>query len=667
MKFILTALLLFFSVFSFAQKDPVFKFGKISVEDLQKTVYSIDSSAGAVVIADVGKSSIEGNTKGWFSLVYTRLRRVHILKNSAYSVADIEIPLYKSGGGEEELSSLKATTFNLENGKIVETKLEKSGIFTDKLNRNYTIKKFTFPNVKEGSIIEVEYTIKSDFLRYLRSWEFQGKLPRLWSEYNLTLPNFLRYVFLRKGYLKYDVETAKERSAMFHIVESNTAGASQSFSFTSGVIDYKWVIKNAAELKEESYTSTIDNHKSMIEFQLSETREPLTQKQYMRTWPDLIKELMEDEDFGKSLSAANNWLSSEMKEIIGGATTETEKARRIYHYLREQITCTSHSSLYTKQNLRNVFKNKKGTVSEINLLLTAMLRYAGIKAYPLMISTRDNGYAYAMYPLLSQYNYIACQAEIDGNKVNLDASYPRLGFGKLPIKCYNGTGRLIHELMPYAIELSADSLKEAKLTSIILSNDEKGKWTGGMNQTLGYYESFSIREKVKEKGIDELVKDMRKAYSQDISIEKPVFDSLDNYEHPIGIRYSFDVNHNDEDIIYFNPLFAEGTKENPFKSAERSYPVEMPFTIDEVIVVTIEAPNGYAVDELPKPVRVKLNEEGEGMFEYLISESNGSISLRSRIKLDRANFIPEEYDLLREFFNLIVSKHSEQIVFKKKK
>jgi len=55
------------------------------------------------------------------------------------------------------------------------------------------------------------------------------------------------------------------------------------------------------------------------------------------------------------------------------------------------------------------------------------------------------------------------------------------------------------------------------------------------------------------------------------------------------------------------------------------------------------------------------------MFEYRISESNGIISLRSRIRLNRAYFMPEEYEMLREFFNLIVKKHAEQIVFKKKK
>ena len=114
-------------------------------------------------------------------------------------------------------------------------------------------------------------------------------------------------------------------------------------------------------------------------------------------------------------------------------------------------------------------------------------------------------------------------------------------------------------------------------------------------------------------------------------------------------------------------MFGEGYRENPFKSAQRLYPVEMPYTSDEVFSLQFEIPNGYVVDELPKQSIVKFNEQEDAMFEYRISLSGNTISLRSRVRIKRAWFEPEEYETLREFFNLIVTKHNEQIVFKKKK
>jgi len=81
----------------------------------------------------------------------------------------------------------------------------------------------------------------------------------------------------------------------------------------------------------------------------------------------------------------------------------------------------------------------------------------------------------------------------------------------------------------------------------------------------------------------------------------------------------------------------------------------------------MEVPQGYAVDELPQSIIVKLNEQDDGMFEYRITQSGDNISLRSRVRFNRSFFMPEEYETLREFFNLIVKKQTEQIVFKKKK
>jgi hypothetical protein len=64
---------------------------------------------------------------------------------------------------------------------------------------------------------------------------------------------------------------------------------------------------------------------------------------------------------------------------------------------------------------------------------------------------------------------------------------------------------------------------------------------------------------------------------------------------------------------------------------------------------------------------VKLDENESAFFEYRISHSASIISLRSRLKISRTLYANEEYENLREFFNMIVNKQNEQIVFKKKK
>jgi hypothetical protein len=429
---------------------------------------------------------------------------------------------------------------------------------------------------------------------------------------------------------------------------------------------YRWVMKDVPELKEESYTSSIKNHIARIEFQLSSQSYPLTPHDYRNTWPALVKELLQSSYFGSALDNSNNWLSDDLKPVLAGAGSQTEKAKRIYAFVRDNFTCTDHSALWIEQSLKNVMKTKKGSVSEINLLLTAMMRYAGLKSDPVILSTTDHGYTMEYYPMTSAFNYVLSQCTADDQTYYLDATYPRLGFGKLLPECYNGHARVINEDAT-PVYFMADSLNESKMTALFITNDDKGNWVGSINQTLGSYESYSVRNKVKEKGQDDFFKEIQKVYGEDVKVVSPHIDSLSSYEMPLAIKYEVELNPSKEDILYINPMFGEAWKKNPFKSAERYYPVEMPYTMDEIYLLTMEVPQGYVVDELPKQMVVKLDEKGSAFFEYRISQSGNTISLRSRVKINRTLFTNEEYDNLREFFNMIVNKQSEQIVFKKKK
>ncbi|HLG41708.1 MAG TPA: transglutaminase domain-containing protein, partial [Chitinophagaceae bacterium] len=576
------------------------------------------------------------------------------------------IPIYTSGSAEEELSSLKAITYNLENGKVTETKLESKSVFKDKLDKKHTLKKFTFPNIKEGSIIEYQYTLKSDFIFNLQPWEFQGEYPKLWSEYTVRMPEFLYYVTLSQGYQSFYIKDQKGGSSNFNISDSRGAGATERDQFSASITDYRWVMKNVPALKEEGFTSTIRNHIAKIEFQLAETRLPLTPKNVMGTWTQTCEDLLKDEDFGFSLNKDNPWLNDVMDAAVHEAANDMAKAKNIYVYVRDNMTCTNHNRVSLDQPLKNVLKNRNGNEAEINLLLVAMLRKAGLHADPVILSTRSHGYTYAMYPLLDRFNYVIAQLAIGDRTWYLDASEPHMGFGKLSYKCYNGHARVVNpEATP--IDFSADSLVERKVTSFFIINDEKGNLAGSAQQSPGFYESGDLRDRVKEKGKDGLLSDIKKGFSAETGLSDFVIDSLDKYEEPLTLRYNFDIKMDKEDILYINPMFGEGQKENPFKSAERFYPVEMPYTIDETYLLQMEIPQGYGVDELPKQVLVRLNEMDDGLFEYRISQSNNTVSLRSRLRIKRSVFVPEEYEMLREFFNLVVKKHNEQIVFKKKK
>jgi hypothetical protein len=665
MRIVSTIILCVVFSFSYAQKSVFLKFGKINAQHLADTKYAIDSGANAVVLSDIGETAVEGNSKGWFSVVFTRHRVVHILNKSGYNEADVSINLYKSGLDEEKLESVKAVTYNLENGKVVETKLEKSAIFKDKSSNKLTVCKFTFPNVKEGSIIEYEYRMTSDFISNLDPWYFQGSSPVLWSEYRLSVPQFLIYNFLSSGYHPIAVNERSDRTGSFTVVDTHSATASDRTTFSAGITDYRWAMKDVPEMKPESFTSTIRNHISRMEFQLTGFSSPLTPKDFRTSWASLIKELNESDEFGAALSKSNSWMSEEVKPIIAGASGDEQKAKKIFEFVRDHYACTEHNALWASQPIKNIQKIKKGSVSEINLLLTGMLRYAGLDASPVILSTKDHGYAHEMYPMMTSFNYVVTKFRSNGKDIYLDASQPGLGYGRLLPECYNGHARVVNEAAD-AVYFQADSLKERAVTALLLTGGKNG-WIGTMTQEKGYYESMTIRKKVQESGKEKFFEGIGKAYGANISISEEHIDSLSNPDEPVLVSFTVEIKPGQDDIIYFDPMFGEAMKKNPFQSAERLYPVEMPYTFDETYLLTMNVPEGYEVDELPRQMIARIDENGSANFEYRISVSGSTISLRSTLKTKKTMFLPDEYEALREFFNLVVKKQNEQIVFKKKK
>ena len=652
---------------SLAQDKPPVKFGKVSPADFDLSKHHFDTSVNAVVIADIGSSYFEGNTKGWFTLYFKRQRRVKILNRNGFDAANEDVYLYSKGQEEEKLDNLKAVTYNLENGQVVETKLENNSIFKEKISGNLLRKKFTFPAVKENSIIEYSYTVSSDFLFNLQPWTFQSEYPCLWSEYQVALPEFFNYVSMAQGYIPYFINTVGSSYKTFNVVQEgpSISSSSEHISLSGNVTNTRWVIKDVPPIKEENFTSTIRNHVSKIEFQLSQYRFPNQPvKVIMGNWASVSEELMKDEDFGLALEKNNNWLDDDLKAILEGSTDPLEQANKIYSFVRNNFTCTDYSDLKLNNTLKAIFKSKNGSVADINLLLITMLRHQNIKADPLLLSTREHGFASDLYPLLNRFNYVIAAAYIGDHTYYLDATRP-LGFGKLAGNCYNGVARVISK-EPSAVYFETDSLKEQKFTNVFVINNEKGELDGSYNSSLGFIESSQIREKIKKAGTESFFKNIKSSYGADFKIFNEGLDSLKMLDEPVKVHYDFIINTNNEDVLYFNPLMSEGYKENLFKAAERNYPVEMPFTMNETFVLNMEIPKDYDLDELPKSAKVDFN-SGEGFFEYLIGKSGAGIQLRSRIVLKKANFTPGDYNSLREFFGYVVKKHSEQIVFKKKK
>ncbi|NIG54237.1 DUF3857 domain-containing protein [Chitinophaga sp. Cy-1792] len=653
---------------AFSQDGAKMKYGKVSKEEFNVS-FPKDTGAHAIIISEIGSSGFESDGSMDFNLVYKIHRRIKIVDKMGAGRGQVSIMLYHNDKSEETVSKIKASAYNLENGQIVETKLESKDIYTEKIDDRHTEKKFAIPAIKDGTIIEYSFVKTSPYYTNLEPWTFQHAIPTLWSEYQVSIPDIFEYVQISQGYEPY-AEKTKSTSRTTYTFRSNknSTGATETGTMDANINSWRWAAKDLMPIRDEKFITTTDNYVNKIEFQLSGFYNGTYKKDYRNTWPKLMEALNKDENFGVAMGKNNNFMDNITDDIIKGATTDEEKANKIFNWIRSNIKCTDKRRLYTSQKLKTTLTEKSGDVSDVNLLLVGLLRRAKLDAYPVILSTRENGYVYPFYPMLTNFNYIIAVVDIDGQKVKLDATHPKLGFGKLLPDCYNGDARIVDDIGT-AFSISADSLHEIAITTVSFSKFENGAFSGEFQQQPTYLGSYGIRtqvEKTKKEGYFEKI---RKAYNGEVEISDTELDNLEDLDNPVLVKYNFKIKSDEgagDDVIYLNPMLGEGTKHNLFTAAERKYPVEMPAVFDEIYSMNLQIPSGYAVDEMPKPSIVSFN-ENEGQFQYLIQQVDDHIQLRCRIRFTKATFTPEDYEPLRGFFDMIVKKQAEQIVLKKKK
>jgi hypothetical protein len=645
------------------------KFGNIKIEDFSPVSPILTPDDDAIILYDIGSTVFEGNNQGGFDLLYKHHKKILIKKRSAFDLATIQERLYNGDyESEERLEDVKAATYNIVDGKIVTSNLEvKKDVAKEQLNKSTLEKKFTLPEVKEGCIVEYSYTVRTKNVGDMHGWDFQDVYPTLWSEYHVVIPPMYSYLQQRRGLgERYDIDSFKTVYQNYSIIVQNDYGPSDHYNFSGDAKWALWVRKDVPAFKREDFTSSLRNYLSSIEFHYFsfQLNKESPVKLNIKDWLSTASSYLNAPNFGAILNLEKNeWVATEAKKIVGTSIDE-EAAKKVYNYFKENFNCISKRGTTFSNEPKKIWQNKKGRVSDINLLMNAFLFHLGFKTSPVILSTQSNGRPDEVRAITYQFNYVIAELEIKNKKYLLDATNKYLGFGQIPEDCYGGSGRKI-ERIPILIPLNADSLVEAKSTSIFIVNSEtKGKLEASFTTNLGVYESAREREKYNKEGKDNYFSKFEKAYTFPVKISKKEIENETELADPFILKYDFETELGDEDIIYFSPLLAEATTKNPFKSATRNYPVEMPYAQDNTVVLDMEIPKGYEVDELPESLRATLLDDA-GKFEYIIVKRDNKIQLRNRILINKANFETDEYEVLRNFWAMIVKKHAEQIVFKK--
>lgn len=653
----------------FALNAQDFELGKVTIAELEQKSHPLDNGADAAILFESGKTYMDYSVEEGFSLVTDVSIRIKIYKKEGYDWANKAVKHYTFNKPKEKVEFSKAVTYNLVDGKIEKTKMKSEGEFTEQINKYWAVKKITMPNVREGSVIEYNYLVRSPYISTLPAWSFQSSIPVNSSKYVTKIPEYFTYNSSSRGYFSPKRNVTSSTKTINYTSKERYGNNVVSTDFTQEKVEYKEIVttfttENLPAMKDESYVNNINNYTTSIEHELAMTKYPNSpSKLYSLSWDDVVKTIYDNEDFGNELKKTG-YFEENLKPLLSGVSQPMEKAAIIFNYVKSYMNWNEYTGYACNDGVRQAYKNKVGNAAEINLMLTAMLRYAGLNANPVLVSTRSNGIA--LFPNRTAFNYVISAIELENNVILLDAtdkySLPNI----LPVRALNWEGRIIRvngsstsvNLMP--------NTNSKDVINILASIDAKGNVTGKARDQYFDYNAFIYRGNFNGVSKESYIEKLENRYQ---GIEINEYTSLNEKDLSKPVVESFAFIHNGlseivGDKIYFSPMLYYTQKENPFTQEKREYPIDFVFPHQDKFTFTIVIPDGYVVESLPKPLSVGM-EENLGSFKFNITNAGNQIQVSTIMDINQAMVSQMDYEMLKSFYKQMIDKQNEKIVLKK--
>ncbi len=626
---------------AFSQTSPI-TFGAISRDDLETELYQAEKGAEAIVLCDYATAKMNRE----FHIEFMRHVRIKIFKTAGLDLANIQIVYTKN----DEISDLKAATYNLDDEKITVDEVGSKDIYKEKVSSYRNATRFTFPNVREGSVIEFIYTLNQEEIRQFIPFQFQRMIPVRHVEYIATFPGILKYMIN----LNHNNMIQQQYTTLQGYINSTQVPFDQ----------YHWTGTNLAAFEPEHLMPESHEYFASVDFVLTNANMP--NGRYFEEspqYPKLYNKLLVSSHLGQINNT--NLFTGKVKELINGLNTSYEKLQAIYNYVQKHMKWNGYEEVLPEESFIKAHREKTGSNAAINMILVNMLRTAGITADPLVLSTRENGHVNHAVALVSELNYVVCIASIDGKDYLMDASDKFLPMGELPFKCMNGEGWVLSPDRGRWVEL-LNKEKRAIQEFYDLTLDVAGEITGHGNVSFAGYDASEIRKLLQTEG-EVGFRDKKITNSGDLTLTNLKFYAVDSLEAPLRISFDIKFKHSIQfanQYLFFRPLISLfGRYRNVWIKDERKFPIDLGCPVINNFVCTIYLPATTKVEEMPKTIRIHMPENDAG-FLFGVTYKEGGISIQAELDLKKTSFKTTEYSIVKEFFTQVNKKCAEMILLK---
>jgi len=667
----LSALMLIF-VLNTAAQD--FRYGKVSKEELLETQHPKGPEVNAAVLYKEHYVYYDYNPSKGFTLITEVHERIKIYNKEGFEWATKKIVNYKSRNDEVKVTRIKGETYYLENGKVKSDRLRNDAVFKDDLNRYRTSTTFTMPSVLEGSVIEYTYTLSSPFLISIDDIPLQYTIPINNLKVYVKIPEYLVFknYFNPRSAIQFKIDQSSKtfRTSKLQMVRGSVnGGRTVNHSNRNSKIEYQENIyeieqQDIPALINEDHIDYLNNYAAFMIWELQNTQFPNSiQENFTQSWDAVVKKIYRDSDFGNELDKTR-YFKKELDILLKGTSLPKDKISIIFNFVKAKVKWNEYVGYFTDNGVQDAFEEGAGNVADINLMLTAMLKYAGLQANPILISTRNNGVP--LFPTRNGFNYVVAGVSLNDEILLLDASDKYSEPGMLPFRARNWQGRIIREDGTSDwVDLMRNSNSEKK-TVLNVMIDDQFTCNGTVTEVLDGFYAKSYREDFTDLNNDERIKKLEQSNTK-ITISELDVQNEKEMDQNIKKSFKFELPGGAEQIgnnIYINPLLFLTTTSNPFKSEDRQFPVFLKHRSSITNTVNFMLPDNVKVESLPANKAVKLNGQ-EAMFKFMVAQNGNFLRVTSELTFNTIIYLPEDYEMLKNFYNQLILINSEKIVLTK--
>lgn len=176
------------------------RFGKISDDQWGITDCLYDSINEALILFDLGVfeyefdhllSEEEIKSGGQpFNISFTRHLRIKLLSNHSDPETYIKIPLYLYPEKNRSLNTFRAILIT-KNGEASKRVKYKKKDLIESRDEIGLVNSLVLDNLPEGSILDIEFRMISNYLFHIPDWSFCSKYPTLFSKVSYSIPSFM--------------------------------------------------------------------------------------------------------------------------------------------------------------------------------------------------------------------------------------------------------------------------------------------------------------------------------------------------------------------------------------------------------------------------------------------------------------------------------------------